>query len=127
MSTSCTSFLLETMLWSAVSRYLSDVGLGGQADHDVQLLQLHVDGVVVLDEEHLDLLLQDLRPEDDTSHIRLRPAEEGPGYRPMFHKDIQIYDSRSKVWGHLEISLFFKALFFPMKITLKQHYVTFGP
>ena len=33
---------------------LRDVGLAGQADHDVQLLQLDVDRVVVLDEEHLE-------------------------------------------------------------------------
>ena len=46
--------------------YLGDVGLRGQADHDVQLLQLDVDGVVVLHEEHLDLLLQDLRPGGNT-------------------------------------------------------------
>lgn len=33
------------------------VGLGGQADHDVQLLQLHVDGVACTHEEHLHLVL----------------------------------------------------------------------
>lgn len=43
-------------------QYLGDVGLRGQADHDVQFLQFHIYRVVVLDEEHLDLLLQDLGP-----------------------------------------------------------------
>lgn len=43
-------------------RYLGNVGLRGQADHDVQFLQFDIDWVVVLDKEHLDLLLQDLRP-----------------------------------------------------------------
>lgn len=42
--------------------YLGNVSLRGQADHDVQFLQFHVDWVVVLDKEHFDLLLQDLRP-----------------------------------------------------------------
>lgn len=52
--------------------YLSDVGLRGQADHDVQFLQFHIDGVVVLDKEDFDLLLQDLRPVNvNTLHIRL--------------------------------------------------------
>lgn len=36
----------------------------GQADHDVQFLQLDVDRVIVLDKEDFDLLLQDLRPAD---------------------------------------------------------------
>lgn len=40
--------------------YLGDVGLRGQSDHDVQLLQLDINGVVVLHKEHFDLLLQDL-------------------------------------------------------------------
>ena len=35
-----------------------DVGGVGEADHDVKFLQLHVDGVVVLDEEDLHLILQ---------------------------------------------------------------------
>lgn len=52
--------------------YLGNVGLRGQADHDVQFLQFHIDRVVVLDKEHLDLLLQDLRPAHmNTSRIRL--------------------------------------------------------
>lgn len=42
--------------------YLGNVSLRGQADHDVQFLQFHIDWVVVLDKEHLDLLLQNLRP-----------------------------------------------------------------
>lgn len=43
-------------------KYLGNVGMRGQADHNVQFLQLDVDGVIVLDKEHFDLLLQDLRP-----------------------------------------------------------------
>ena len=41
---------------------LGDVGLASEPDHDVQLLQLDVDGVVVLDKEHLHLVLEDVRP-----------------------------------------------------------------
>ena len=48
--------------------YLGYVGLGGQANHDVQFLQLHIDGVVVFHKEHLDLLLQDLRPGERSHH-----------------------------------------------------------
>lgn len=44
--------------------YLGDVGLRGQSDHDVQLLQLDINGVVVLHKEHFDLLLQDLRSDE---------------------------------------------------------------
>ena len=44
------------------SQNVGDVGGVGQADHDVQFLQLHVDGVVVLHVEHLDVLLQNVRP-----------------------------------------------------------------
>lgn len=52
--------------------YLGDVGLRGQAYHDVQFLQFHIDRVVVLYKEHLDLLLQDLGPAHrKTLHIRL--------------------------------------------------------
>ncbi len=43
-------------------KYLCNVGLRGQADHDVQFLQFHIDRVVVFNKEHFDLLLQDLRP-----------------------------------------------------------------
>ena len=32
---------------------LVDVLVAGQADHDLQLLHLHIDGIVVLAEEHL--------------------------------------------------------------------------
>lgn len=39
---------------------LCDVALGGETDHDVQLLQLDVDRVVVLDEEHFHLFFQDV-------------------------------------------------------------------
>lgn len=46
-----------------ISADLGNVGLRSQADHDVQFLQLDIDGVVVLHEEHLDFLLQDFRPE----------------------------------------------------------------
>ena len=41
---------------------LGDVGLTGQSDHDVQLLQLDVDRVVILHEENLHLVLEDVRP-----------------------------------------------------------------
>ena len=43
--------------------YLGNVGLRGQADHDVQFLQFHINWVVVFNKEHFDLLLEDLRPE----------------------------------------------------------------
>eukprot|EP01137_Pigoraptor_chileana_P028939 Opistho-2@13440 len=39
---------------------LRNVVVGGEADHNVKLLQLDVDGVIVLDKEHLRLLAQDL-------------------------------------------------------------------
>lgn len=39
---------------------LSNVCLRRKADHNVQLLQLHVNGVVVLDKEHLHFVLQDV-------------------------------------------------------------------
>lgn len=48
--------------WLQPSADLGDVGLGGQTDHDVQLLQLHVDGVIVFHKEDLHFVLQDLRP-----------------------------------------------------------------
>ena len=41
---------------------MGNVGLAGKPDHDVQFLQLDVDGVVVLDKEDLHLVLEDLRP-----------------------------------------------------------------
>jgi hypothetical protein len=41
---------------------LGNVGLTGEPDHDVQLLQLDVDGIVVLDEEHLHLVLENVGP-----------------------------------------------------------------
>jgi hypothetical protein len=41
---------------------LGNVCLAGEPDHDVQLLQLDVDGIVVLDEEDLHLVLEDVRP-----------------------------------------------------------------
>ena len=43
--------------------HLGDVVVVGEADHDVELLELDVDGVVVLDEEDLHLVLQDLAPD----------------------------------------------------------------
>ena len=46
-----------------LSQDIGNVGRGGQANHDVQLLQFHIDGVIVLDKEHLDVLFQDLWPE----------------------------------------------------------------
>ena len=56
------SFLMKPRARTPPPANLGDVSLGGQADHDVQLLQRHIDGVVVLHEEHLHLVLQDLRP-----------------------------------------------------------------
>lgn len=53
-------------------KYLGDVGMRGQADHDIQFLQFDIDGVIVLDKEHFDLLLQNLRP---TSRERLRLSQ----------------------------------------------------
>lgn len=62
---------------------LGDVGLGGQADHNVQLLQLHVDGVIVLHEENLHLVLQDLWPGcraglTEEQKARYKPYEKNP-------------------------------------------------
>ena len=42
---------------------MGDVVVVGEADHDVELLELDVDRVVVLDEEDLHLVLQDLAPD----------------------------------------------------------------
>ena len=46
-----------------LSKDLGDVSLGGKADHDVQLLQLDVDWIIVFDEEHFHFMLQDVGPE----------------------------------------------------------------
>ena len=63
---------------------LSDIGLAGQSDHDVQLLQLDVDRVVILHEEDLHFVLENVRPHLDDeidvpeSHVldlRLRGEE----------------------------------------------------
>ncbi len=43
--------------------HLRYVGLVRETNHDVQLLQLHVDWVVVLNEENFHLMLQDVRSE----------------------------------------------------------------
>ena len=45
-----------------LGEHLGDVVVVGEADHDVKLLELDVDGVVVLDEEDFHLVLQDLAP-----------------------------------------------------------------
>mmetsp|Transcript_777 Transcript_777/g.3202 ORF Transcript_777/g.3202 Transcript_777/m.3202 type:complete len:716 (+) Transcript_777:454-2601(+) len=67
-----------------LEQHLVDVRLADQADHDLQLLQLDVDGVVVLAEEDLDLVLQDLRAllhdevdvaQGDVLHFRLAVDE----------------------------------------------------
>jgi hypothetical protein len=42
-----------------------------QADHDVQFLQLDIDGVVVLHKEHLHLMLQDLWAAQRNRYSRL--------------------------------------------------------
>ena len=41
---------------------LSDIGLAGQSYHDVQLLQLDVDRVVILHEEDLHFVFENVRP-----------------------------------------------------------------
>lgn len=57
-------------------KYLGNVGLRSQTDHDVQFLQFHIDGVIVFDKEHLDLLLQDLRPAQNQymTHYSVAPS-----------------------------------------------------
>jgi hypothetical protein len=69
--------------------HLGNAGLAGQPDHDVQLLQLDVDGVVVLDKKHLHLLLKNIRsllndevdiPESDVLHLRLTGQEGDQGW-----------------------------------------------
>lgn len=52
--------LISQCVWG--HGHLCDVGLGGQADHDVQLLQFDVYWVVIFHKEHLHLVLQDLGP-----------------------------------------------------------------
>lgn len=79
-----------------LSQNLCNVPLVGQTDHDVQLLQFHVDRVVVFHEEHFHLMLEDVwsgKQGDsqrfsftgtlqgdviykDTKKIRLRKGEE---------------------------------------------------
>ena len=46
-----------------LSQDIGNVGRGGQTNHDVKLLQFHVDGIVVLDKEHFDVFFQNLWPE----------------------------------------------------------------
>lgn len=60
-------------------RYLGNVGLRGQADHDVQFLQFHIDRVVVLDKEHFDLLLQDLGPAHEQHKTYQTVDRQDPG------------------------------------------------
>jgi len=40
------------------SQNLFYVGLVGQSDHNIQLLQLHVDWIIILDKEDLQILFQ---------------------------------------------------------------------
>ena len=65
-------------------QHLGDVGLAGQSNHDIELLQLDVDWVVVLHEEDFHLVLEDVRPllndeidvpESHVLHLRLRGQE----------------------------------------------------
>lgn len=42
-----------------------DVAGASKADHDVQFLQLHVDRIVVLHKEDLNVIPQDLRTEEE--------------------------------------------------------------
>ena len=44
-----------------LGKNLLNVGLADKTDHDIQLLKLDIDGVIVLDEEDLDVVGQDLR------------------------------------------------------------------
>lgn len=62
-------------MW-CTGEYLGDVGLRGQADHDVQFLQFHINWVIVLDKEHFDLLLEDLRPEQKQQNRMIQLWED---------------------------------------------------
>ena len=44
-----------------LGKHLLDVGVADKADHHIELLQLDIDGVVVLDKEHLDVVCENLR------------------------------------------------------------------
>jgi hypothetical protein len=73
---------------------LGNVGLAGESDHDVQLLQLDVDGIVVLDEEDLHLVLEDVRPllddEVDVAQrhvLHLHGGENREGSPTAIHRD----------------------------------------
>jgi hypothetical protein len=46
-----------------LGQHLSDVGLMGESNHDVQFFHLHIYRIVVLDEEDLHLLLENVRTE----------------------------------------------------------------
>ena len=68
---------------------LSDIGLAGQSDHDVQLLQLDVDRVVVLHEENFHLVFEDVRPllndeidvpQSHVLNLRLRGEKSDQGW-----------------------------------------------
>ena len=48
----------RTILLFQFGENLNDVRFARQTNHDVQFLQLHVNRIVVLDEEHFDLFLQ---------------------------------------------------------------------
>lgn len=41
---------------------LCNVSLRSETYHDVQLLKLHIYGIIVLDKEHFHLMLEDVRP-----------------------------------------------------------------
>lgn len=43
-----------------------------QANHYIQLFQLHVNWVVVFDKEHLHLILQDIRPTIAANNLQVR-------------------------------------------------------
>mmetsp|Transcript_26227 Transcript_26227/g.55615 ORF Transcript_26227/g.55615 Transcript_26227/m.55615 type:complete len:290 (-) Transcript_26227:1023-1892(-) len=67
-----------------LEEYLLEVFLGDEHHHDVDLLQLHVDGIVVLAEEHLHIRREDARallhdqpnvPQGDILDLRLAREE----------------------------------------------------
>ena len=57
----CSIHSIHALLFE-LCQYTANVAGGGEAYHDVQLFQLHVNGVVVFDEEHFDVLFQNVRP-----------------------------------------------------------------
>ena len=61
---SCTN---NNFLLFQFCQYLCNVLLICQSNHDIQLLKLDVNWIIVLDEEHFHLILEDVSPEKKTS------------------------------------------------------------